>query len=201
MDGYIMKEPNETMGLHKNTRMNNDSSEKLSQYDGNNQIYNYNMGYYNTNHREHYIESMKEPGLYHHSQTAVEGAHIDEDSQLKNGGMGNIMTNDKGKSSKQYILCDDYIFMPPYTGYGKTRIGDNVDVFSNMMIGERTRTRRSCDGINGMEINRFIPLVPCLEQNIQNTEHIIPKYWVRGGQDTRSIIRNIDYMKECGIKK
>ena len=46
----------------------------------------------------------------------------------------------------------------------------------------------------------FIPLVPHLAENVQNVDHIIPTYWVRGGMSTRTIVRNIDYLKSCGIK-
>ena len=39
------------------------------------------------------------------------------------------------------------------------------------------------------------------EENVQNIDHIIPTFWVRGGMSSRSVIRNVDYLKSCGFKK
>ena len=69
------------------------------------------------------------------------------------------------------------------------------------MSGNDTRVKKAADTLAGVSIDRFIPLVPCLQENIQNPEHIIPQYWVRGGESSRSYIQNIDYYKLCGIKK
>ena len=44
----------------------------------------------------------------------------------------------------------------------------------------------------------------CIKESIQNAIHIIPEEndcsWVRGGQPSRQIIRNADYLKKCGYK-
>ena len=45
-----------------------------------------------------------------------------------------------------------------------------------------------------------MPMVSCLKKNIQDPKHLVPEYWVRGGMDTRTIVRNINYMKSCGLK-
>ena len=77
----------------------------------------------------------------------------------------------------------------------------NPDLKSKLMFGEQTHTGKSCNSLSGASANRFIPLVPCLKDNVQNVSHIVPEYWVRGGMNTRTIIRNIDYMKSCGLRK
>jgi hypothetical protein len=74
----------------------------------------------------------------------------------------------------------------------------NPDVMSKLYSGEITKDRTS---IRGKEIDRFIPLIPALEEQVQNPKNLIPTYWVRGGMDTRAVIRNIDYMKTCGLTR
>ena len=48
-------------------------------------------------------------------------------------------------------------------------------------------------------------MITRLEQEVQDTQHIIPEdsmnSWVRGGLPTRQIIRNLDYMERCQAKK
>ena len=49
--------------------------------------------------------------------------------------------------------------------------------------------------------DNFIPLVPEIQENIQNIDHIIPTFWVRGGMSSRTVVRNIDYLKSCGLSR
>lgn len=76
----------------------------------------------------------------------------------------------------------------------------HIDINSKLLGGESTMVKKGC-GISDMSINTFTPLVPCIQRNIQNTEHIIPTFWTLGGYNSRSIIRNIDYLKQCNIRK
>ena len=50
----------------------------------------------------------------------------------------------------------------------------------------------------------FIPQVPCIKNNIQNPKHIVledsMKSWVRGGQPSRQVVRNSEWLKRCGYK-
>ena len=77
----------------------------------------------------------------------------------------------------------------------------NPDLSSRLKYGEDTRVSKSVNNATAYSANNFIPLVPNLAENVQNTDHIIPTYWVRGGMSSRTVVRNIDYMKSCGIKK
>ena len=47
-------------------------------------------------------------------------------------------------------------------------------------------------------------MIPKLQDEVQNPEHIIPensmKTWVRGGLPTRQMQRNADYMRRCQEK-
>ena len=66
------------------------------------------------------------------------------------------------------------------------------------MVGKLTKNlKRNMD--LAVSIDRFVPMVSCLK-NIQDPRNLIPEYWVRGGMDTRTIVRNINYMKSCGMK-
>lgn len=76
----------------------------------------------------------------------------------------------------------------------------HIDTNSRLLNGESTMVKKGCN-ICDMSINTFTPLVPCIQRNIQNTEHIIPTFWINGGYNSRSIIRNIDYLKQCNIRK
>ena len=119
-------------------------------------------------------------------------ADINKDSELKLG--GNKLTSDKTKCGK--LLQARPYATTPYMGSGKTCIL-NADVESQLKMGEDTGAPKSINTLSGITINRFIPLIPCIEQNIQDPVHIVPDKWVRGGADTRSTIRNIDYRKQC----
>ena len=54
----------------------------------------------------------------------------------------------------------------------------------------------------GVEIDRFIPLVPEVKNSINyREEHINPVYWTHGGTSTRNFVRNSDYNKKLVINK
>ena len=91
-------------------------------------------------------------------------------------------------------------FRNTFLGRGESTL-KMPDLKSRLIVGEDTSQSRACNTLSGISIDRFTPLVPCLEENVQNTKHIVPEYWVRGGMSTRNIIRNIDYMRTCGFKK
>jgi len=78
---------------------------------------------------------------------------------------------------------------------------ENTDLNSRLNFGEDTRTSKSNNITSSYSANNFTPLVPSLANNIQNPEHIIPTYWVRGGMNTRVVLNNIDYLKSCGFRK
>jgi hypothetical protein len=117
-------------------------------------------------------------------------------SDLRNGCLGNVLTHDR---TRRNLDVRPYRTVPGMTQCLTPLM--NTDVYSQMISGEATRTGKGCNSLAGVTINRFTPLVPCLQYNIQNPVHYIPKYWVRGGMDTRAYIRNVDYLRACGIEK
>lgn len=116
------------------------------------------------------------------------------DSELKNGCVGNLLTHSKEKRS---LPVRPYRTVP-FMGECRTPLMD-TDTYSMLISGESTRTHKSCN--TQARAERWIPQVPCIRNNIQNPRHYIPKYWVRGGMDTSSYYRNIDYLKACGYKQ
>jgi len=89
----------------------------------------------------------------------------------------------------------------PFMGRGS---GD-ICLESELRPGESTFQNKPCNNLAGVSIeNQYTPMIPCLKQNIQNPKHIIPELsdecWKRGGQDSRQLIRNIDYLNKCGYK-
>jgi len=88
----------------------------------------------------------------------------------------------------------------PYKGRG---MGD-MNIESRLLPGEDTVTTRPCNVLSGAStLDRvMVPLVPHLDQNIQNPEHLIEEVaedgWVRGGSPSRLVIRDVDYLQRCG---
>ena len=106
----------------------------------------------------------------------------------------NQITSNKNKCGK--LLQARPYATTPYMGSGKTcALYPNVE--SKLKFSEITTVPKSINSLSGITIDRFTPLIPCIEENIQDTQHLIPTHWVRGGADTRAVIRNIDYRKQC----
>jgi len=193
IDGNDLMQNTEFQGFHSNTRSLNDKNcksykEKLDEKYGSYNI----MNFYKDNDRQNFIKSLDHVGLSAQKNKNGYGNMIDMESNLKQS----ILTNPK---QKQQLTTRPFKGWP-YMGAGATHIVQ-PDTYSKLMSGTDTRTKKAGDALSGVSIDRFIPLVPCLADNVQNTEHIIPEYWVRGGESSRAQIQNIDYYKLCGIRR
>lgn len=186
------------LNINNMTRLNQDYCMKESKVRNNNKIYNYNSNpYLNDINRQSYLNSSNQVGLYQNNTGDGKGVYVDNESHLLNGKNGNIMTSGKEKGEK--LLQVDNYFGVPFKGKGETVLAD-PDLKSKMLYGEMTNPGKSSNSLAGISINRFVPLIPSIEQNIQNPEHIVPSYWVHGGLSTRNNVKNINYMKTCGGK-
>ena len=130
---------------------------------------------------------------YGHS--SMNGCNIDKDSIMRNG---SIITH-QGNSPQQ-LFTRPYLTIP-YMGRG---VGNSCTE-SELLTGDQTGSKRQCNTLAEVTINNnFIPLVPCIEKNVQNPQHLIPEVaqsgWIRGGVPSRQIIKNIDYGRKCGQK-
>ena len=122
----------------------------------------------------------------------VSQKNISTDSNFKLN--DNKITSHKNKCGK-LLQARPYV-TTPYMGSGKTcALYPNVE--SKLKFSEITTVPKSINSLSGITIDRFTPLIPCIEENIQDIKHLVPTRWVRGGADTRAVIRNIDYRKQC----
>ena len=180
------------------TRITDEQDEQLNNHDNNLRIHNYHTVNHSSSNLADYHQSLDTRGVYQSSVGGSQGHFVDEDSHMKDGSMGNILTSDKSKSSKS--LDTSHFLGTPFLGSGESTL-KMPDLKSRLMFGEDTSQPKSSNALSGISIDRFTPLVPHLQENVQDTKHIVPEYWVRGGMSTRNIIRNIDYMRTCGFKK
>ena len=186
------------MDINNQTRLNDDACERSFKVRNNSNIYDYNRMSSSENNRDAYISASNQVGIYQNNNGDGRGVFVDNDSSLKNGRNGNIMTS--GKDLKNKNLSTRVFIGSPFMGSGQTVLS-NPDLKSKLLYGEITNHGKSNNSLSGISINRFTPLIPSLEFNVQNTDHIIPSYWVRGGLPTRNNVKNIDYIRSCGIKK
>ena len=113
---------------------------------------------------------------------------VDNDSRLRNDSM---LTQTK---------CRNQLFERQYTGIPNLARGVlHPNVESRLRSGEDTGQKRSCNVLSEVYIDRFTPFVPCLKEQIQNDEHIIPE-WTWGGAHSRHEVRDADYLERCGYK-
>ncbi len=117
-----------------------------------------------------------------------------DDSRIRDGTLGNIATATKSKTDKIRVCRS--IITTPFMGAGQAA----STLTDSELRGELGSKRKSCNGISGIAINRFVPLIPELADSIQDPNHLVESKWVRGGMPTRMTIRNMDYLKSCGTK-
>jgi len=182
--------------VNQQTNIKNDNCFNTFQDQNNNRMFQYNflpnIIDNKNNSRQTYIDSTKNPGILQDTNYDINGNNIQYNTMLRNGQAENIM-------SKREL--ETRIFPGAPMMYNGQSILKNPDLSSKLLYGEDTRVSKSENVASSYSANNFIPLVPSIAENIQNPEHIIPTYWVRGGMSSRSVIRNIDYLKSCGKQR
>jgi hypothetical protein len=181
--------------INEQTNFKNDKCFNTFQDTNNIKMYQYNFLPSlspNNDSRKSYIDSMNTRGILQNNNYDLKGNNIEISSTLRKGNFENT-------TSKKEL--DTRLFPgAPLMATGQSVL-KNPDLSSRLKYGEDTRVSKSANNIASYSVDNFIPLVPNLAANIQNPEHIIPTYWVRGGMSSRTVVRNIDYLKSCGIKK
>ena len=123
------------------------------------------------------------------------GCLIDTDSELR---------EDPDKlTNKKYI--HQLVERPHLTTGNLVKGFFDVDVESVIRPGIDAGDDRACNSLSGVSIgNYFTPMIPKLQDEIQNTKHIVPEdsmqSWVRGGLPSRQMARNEDYLRRCQQK-
>jgi hypothetical protein len=123
------------------------------------------------------------------------GCLVDKDSELRNG--DDRLTNKRfihQLTERSHLTTGSLV-----KGYF------DVDVESVIKPGVNSGDDRSCNSLSGVSIgNYFTPMIPILQDEVQNPKHIIPEdsmqSWVRGGLPSRQMQRNEDYLRRCQQK-
>jgi len=187
---------NQKFDINNNTNINNDEC-FLNQGDINNQTMSkYRLTSFfpeNDPSRNQYLDSFNQPCLFQTGNFAGFPNHIDDSSAIRQGKYGGILTHD---GTKRPNPCSNRV-NPPFKG-PQTRALD-PDTMSRLYSGELTHDKSY--PLREKVIDRFEPLIPEIRDEIQNPRNLIPTYWVNGGMSTKTVVRNIDYLKSCGLKR
>ena len=183
--------------INQQTNLRNDKCLYTATELNNDRLFNYSflpsMANKNENSRTEYINSTSIPGLLQDTNYDVSGKTVDSSTLLRNG-----MMQDSAQSKRE---LDTRLFPgAPFMSAGQSTL-KNPDLGSRLKYGEDTRVAKSANVTSSYSADNFIPLIPAIKENVQNVDHIVPTYWVRGGMSSRTVVRNIDYLKSCGIKK
>lgn len=117
--------------------------------------------------------------------------NINTDSKVRYGKV-------KHERKHQKQLFERPFLSIPYTGRGELKVNEE----SFLLSSEDTFQQKQCNSLAGIYLeNQFLPMVPNLKDNVQNTRNIIPedssRDWIRGGISTRNIVKDIDYFSKC----
>lgn len=195
--------------VNQQTTFNMDACEKEAQVRNNQVMSQYGLeecAKFRSDNRANYMQNLEFTGMYSKRQGDGGGMFVDEESALRLGTHGNTLTSTLKTKDKRGLANQPrmYLTVPNMSAGGKNRMGINPDASSILMAGETTRTGVACNSLAGIDMyDRHINpyLVPCLKDNLANVNHYVPRYWVRGGADTRSQLANIDYFSECGLRR
>tara|TARA_B100002051_G_C16725107_1_gene634829 strand:- start:446 stop:1129 length:684 start_codon:yes stop_codon:yes gene_type:complete len=130
------------------------------------------------------------------------------------GGVGWIgeqgcLVNNDSKLREETLTNKNYINQLPHQiNMGFFGKGDHdVDAETVLQASSLTTIDRPCNALSGSSTLPYslTPMLQKLEDEVQDTKHIIPEdseqSWVRGGLPSRQIVRNMDYMRRCQEKK
>lgn len=116
------------------------------------------------------------------------GCTIDADSDMR---FNSAVTHDKGRIQ----LCSR-----TYQGVPNLNKGGLIpNVESRLKNADDTSDIRNLDKVMEKTFNSFTPMLACLNQNIQNTQNIIPQ-WQWGGAHTRQDMVSNKYLEKCGFE-
>lgn len=159
----------------------------------NKQMEDYRMAVFNQPTRKNYLDAV-EKGMFQQTNWGGKHLNVDNESELLNGRHGNALTSDKDKVSK--LLNANPFATTPNLSLGSI---PDVEHDPTNRYGKMTREFKKNMDLAGISIDRFIPMVPEVKKSINyHEEHVNPTTWVRGGMDTRTVVRNSDYLKTCG---
>lgn len=130
---------------------------------------------------------------------------------FKNGhDVGSCVVDDSSKLrvglTKKFPRCPQQLYERPYKTVPYMGRGPgNMVLESQLVPGEATAESRPCNTLSGITIpHQYTPLINFLAENVQNEQHIVQEAvedsWVRGGNPSRLVVRDIDYLERCGYQ-
>ena len=130
---------------------------------------------------------LSEPNIFYKDGYGfTDNCGVDNDSDLRFSKMTQLKCRNQLRTRVYHAV--------PYRGRGST-----VPVVESKLItGEDTSAPKSCNTLADIYIDRFTPMLPCVEQ-IQKPNHIVYE-WTRGGDPSRQLVRNREYLEKCGYK-
>jgi hypothetical protein len=124
--------------------------------------------------------------IYPREGFGLNNAAIDADSLLRN--------QPEFKSNRCNIRAQARPFLSvPFMAGGR----GNPDVESMLLHSEQVRIGKECGTVTEQAFDGvFTPMIPLMQQNIQNPKNLIPEVaaagWVRGGLPSREYIRDMN---------
>ena len=114
-----------------------------------------------------------------------DSCNIDTDSRLRNG----AELTDKSTLNEQFRKC------------GANECEDEKNMTENRMRRGNDFGLKRCDTVSEASTLdlQFTPMVPCLKNNIQNANHIVPT-WTWGGEPTRDSLKQKEFLQDQGFR-
>lgn len=122
---------------------------------------------------------------YRNGYGIASACHIDHDSEVRNNAK---LTNEKAKVQ----LFTRFYQASPDMSRGKS--APNLE--SRLIHGEDTTQVRQCNRLMERDFDRFVPMLPCLKDSVQDAKHIVPA-WTWGGDNSRNLMRDAARLKKC----
>jgi hypothetical protein len=141
--------------------------------------------------REKELEDFATKNLNLHYRNGVgytNSCYVDNDTEMRNNG---LITNEKAKCQ----LFTRFYQANPDLSKGKSV--PNVE--SRLIYSEDTTQYRQCHRLGERDFERFVPLIPCIEDKIQDPDHIVLPF-NQGGENSREMMRSAAVLKKCGYK-
>lgn len=180
---------NKKLELNKSDNLKDDLKYKTSSEKQSKKIGEYNLSNFQS--CECSAKSQRNLSIFHPTVpfrdgvgwSSINGCNIDDDSKLRNS---KNLTNTR----EIHQLLSRPLLTTSYKSSGTF----NTETENRLIFSEPTSQKRQCNSLAGVSINRFNDQIKQIKKNIQNPKHIIPedsnKKWVRGGIDTRNLVRD-----------
>ena len=184
-----MNRINEKLKCQQQTSLNSDTDAKLFDVISSMGSGDYMLEDFHKLYSDSFVEDATQcPDVNFDDGYGVSQRFIDDEKRI-----GKLSTCKAGKCS---LMTRP--FNMPYLGKGPHNVDDESILLSSDDTVQRLGKKYNREAYIQ---NQFVPLVPNLQNNVQNPDNIIPEDskvdWVRGGIDTTQIPKDVDYLQRC----